>query len=98
VSGGLDLSACASENRKQLTLFAVNSKAEPVTLTIRLTDLSADMRPISGEVVCDTLDMRQIDVMNHWTAPERVKTVKLPVGNDVTLPAFSVAAIECAEE
>jgi hypothetical protein len=44
----------------------------------------------------DMQDMRQPDVMNHWTAPERVRTVGLTmVGeNKVVLPALSVTALE----
>jgi hypothetical protein len=46
--------------------------------------------------LCDTLDARQPDVMNHWNAPDRVKTVTLsPAENRIVLPALSAAAIEC---
>jgi hypothetical protein len=46
----------------------------------------------------DTEDARQIDIANHWTAPDRVKTVSVKVGgeNHVTLPALSITAFECA--
>ena len=51
-----------------------------------------------GETVCDTLDMRQPDVMNHWIAASRVRTVNLRTkGNRVTLPALSVSAVECGQ-
>jgi hypothetical protein len=34
--------------------------------------------------------------MNHWNAPDRVKTVPLSTaGSKIVLPAFSAAAIEC---
>jgi hypothetical protein len=35
-------------------------------------------------------------VMNHWNVPERVTTMTSAVtGNEITLPALSVCAIEC---
>ena len=43
-----------------------------------------------------TLDARQPDVMNHWNAPDRVRTIPLSLaGNRIVLPALSAAAIEC---
>ncbi len=89
---GVDMSACTSEDGKSLCIFAVNTKTEPVELAL---DLGA-FRPVGGEMLRDTLDERQPDVMNHWTAQDRVRTVKLPAsGNKVALPALSASAIEC---
>jgi hypothetical protein len=49
-----------------------------------------------AQTVCDTKDGREIDVMNHWTVPDRVKTVGLEVESDtLVLPALSVTAVEC---
>lgn len=90
---GVDISACTSEDGKSLCVFAVNTKTEPVELTLD----PGGFRPVSGEVVRDTLDERQADVMNHWTVSDRVKTTKLSAsGNKVVLPALSASAIECA--
>jgi hypothetical protein len=37
--------------------------------------------------------------MNHWDAPGRVKTTPLATSQDkLTLPAYSVTAIECQSE
>ena len=53
-------------------------------------------RLVSAEALCDTLDARQPDVMNHWNAPDRVEIIALPPAeNKVVLPALSAAAIEC---
>ncbi len=91
---GVDVSACTSENGKSLCIFAVNMKTEPVELPL---DLDASFRPTGGEVICDTQDARQPDIMNHWDSPDRVRAVKFPVsGSTVTLPALSASAIECA--
>jgi alpha-N-arabinofuranosidase len=91
----VDFSACRSDDGKRLTIFAVNSTDAPVEIQL---DLNAypGLTPTGGEVVCDTLDKRQPELMNHWTAPDRVKTVDFNVkGNTLVLPAMSVVAIEC---
>ena len=92
----VDVSACRSEDHKRLVLFFVNAAAEPVELIL---DLGAyeGFNPATAEVVCDTRDLRQPDLMNHWRAPERVRAIELKVQDGkFTLPALSVAAIECA--
>jgi len=96
---GVDLAACASEDRSSLCVFAVNMKGEPVQLSLELGAYGAACKLAAGEVVCDTADLRQNDVMNHWDAPDRVRTVKLSVsGSAITLPALSASAIECGIE
>ncbi|HET6485513.1 MAG TPA: alpha-L-arabinofuranosidase C-terminal domain-containing protein, partial [Spirochaetia bacterium] len=93
---GVDASACASEDGTRLTIFVVNMKADPVDMPLDLSDLGPGLAPDSAEVVCDTLDRRQPDLINHPSAPDRVRTVALTLhGNAVTLPAYSAAAIEC---
>jgi hypothetical protein len=93
---GLDVLACASADRQSVCLFAVNTRKEPFVLSLDLAELGKDFAPLGGETVCDTLDMRQPDVMNHGTAPGRVRAVPLrATGNQVGLPALSVSAIEC---
>ncbi len=90
---GIDVSACRTDNGRSLTIFAVNMKQEPVEITL---DLGGKFTPSSGEVVCDTQDMRQLELMNHWENPDRVRTVKLSVtGKTITLPALSASAIDC---
>jgi hypothetical protein len=95
----VDVLACASEGRERVSVFAVNSGREPVTLTLDLTELGADFALLRGETVRDTQDHRQPDVMNHWETPDRVSTVSLPVqGNKITLPAYSASAITCGRK
>ena len=94
---GVDFSACASEKKDTVCVFAVNTSSEPMRIRLNLGEYGADYRPIGGEVVCDTADRRQPDLMNHFNAPDRVRTVDMTVFEDgVMLPALSVAAIECA--
>jgi len=60
-------------------------------------DLSAypGLEFASGEVVRDTLDMRQPEVMNHWAKPDRIRAVGLTAASgSITLPALSASAIE----
>jgi alpha-L-arabinofuranosidase len=94
---GPDLFACAADDKRSVTVFAVNPGTEPLDLSLTGTGLA--LQAVSAEVVCDTLDERQPDVMNHWQAPDRVKTLVLtPSENKLVLRAFSVTAIECANQ
>jgi len=96
VPAGVDVVACAGEDRQGVCLFAVNSRNEPVVLALDLTELGEGFVPLGGETVADTLDLRQPDAMNHWNAAARIRAADLrPMGNRVTLPALSVSAIEC---
>jgi alpha-L-arabinofuranosidase len=93
--GRLDVFACASPEKTSITLFAVNtgSNPQPVQITARGFGKSLYLR--GAQTVCDTQDARQIEVMNHWTAPDRVKTVNLEADGDrLVLPAFSATAME----
>ena len=98
---GVDVSACASEDGQRVTVFLVNTKGEPVEMPLDLSDLGSGFTPARAEVVCDTLDRRQPDLVNHPTAPDRVRTVELPLpggarnGTTVRLPAYSATAIDC---
>ncbi len=91
---GVDFSACRTDSSKQVTLFAVNTTKEPVRIKL---DVSAykNLTTNGGEVVCDTLDRRQPDIMNHWTSPNRVQAVPVQFdGDTIVLPAYSVSALE----
>jgi alpha-N-arabinofuranosidase len=93
---GVDVSACASEDGTRLVVFAVNTRDEPVELSLNLSEYGTSFAPRSGEVVCDTRGLRQPDAMNHFEAPDRVSTRDLPLdGRGAKLPAYSAAAIEC---
>ncbi|MDR3404132.1 MAG: alpha-L-arabinofuranosidase C-terminal domain-containing protein [Chthoniobacter sp.] len=92
---GPDFFACASADKKNVTLFAVNSEAKPLPFRLAGTGFEKQLRIVSAEAVCDTQDARQIDVMNHWDTPDRVKIMRLSTSGDtVILPALSVTAIE----
>jgi len=92
---GPDVFACASVDKKSMTLFAVNSGTSPVSVRLASDGFAKAWRVFRAETVCDTRDARQLDVMNHWATPNRVKTVRLEANGDtVVLPALSVTAIE----
>jgi len=93
----LDISACMSDDGSELCLFVVNTHEEPIKLSLDLNEFGLGFKPVGGEVVKDTLDRRQLDLMNHWKTPDRISAVALTAdGNIVTIPGYSVAAIECA--
>jgi alpha-L-arabinofuranosidase len=95
--GGPDLFACGSENKRFVTIFAVNSKTRPVDLSFDLDGFNGAIRTITAETLCDTLNAHQSNAMNHWEAPDRIRIVSLAASpGTVTLPPLSVAAIECA--
>jgi alpha-L-arabinofuranosidase len=90
-----DLFACASADGRSLCLFAINSGTEPIEFSYRFDGFPGAVREVSGQTLCDTLDARQPDVMNHWEAPERVRTVsQTPRHNQMLVPALSATAIE----
>jgi alpha-N-arabinofuranosidase len=94
---GPDLFACASEDRKAVVIFAVNSKPEPCEYAFGFTGFNGPVYITKAESLCDTLNARQPDVMNHWETPNRIKIVELPLAEGkVTLPPLSITAIECA--
>jgi alpha-L-arabinofuranosidase len=96
---GLDVIACTDEPRQTVCVFAVNTRTEPVSLSFDLAELGSSLVPLSAATVRDTRDRRQPDVMNHWSAPDRVKTVDLKVsGTTITLPALSATAIDCGSK
>jgi len=96
--GGPDVFACRSEDGKSAVIFAVNSRSEPVEWSCRFDGFGAPIQAAKAEALCDNQDARQPDAMNHWSAPERIKTVGLrpiPGQNKVVLPALSVTAVDC---
>jgi alpha-L-arabinofuranosidase len=96
----VDVSACADESRSSLCLFVVNTRKEAVDLELDLTAFGAGFIIKGGEVIGDTQDRQQVDVINSFSSPDRVRPVKLEKreGNNVTIPALSVAAIDCGKE
>lgn len=96
----VDVSAYADESRSALCLFVVNTRKEAVDLEADLSAFGAGFTVKGGEVICDSKDRQQIDVINSFSSPDRVRPVKLEKreGNRVTIPAMSVAAIDCGKE
>ena len=91
---GLDIVATASEDGRSLCVFAVNQRTEPVELSVDLGGYPG-LKLAGGEAVCDTLDKRQPDAMNHSARPDRIRAVSLrSTPGGVMLPALSVSAIE----
>lgn len=92
---GPDLFACAAEDRKSIVIFAINDKLEPLPWSWKFDGFNGVVTPVQAATLCDTQDARQPDMENHWNAPDRIRTVALPLSPDkVTLPALSVTAIE----
>ena len=92
----LDLVACGSEDKKSLTLFAVNLQPKPAELSIALKEFPSGAQVVEAEALCDSLRAGQPDVINHWNSPDRVRMMKVPVsGQTVSLPELSATAIEC---
>lgn len=93
---GLDVFGCASERRTAVVVFVVNSKAEPVTCTLDFERFVRSMEAVSMTTLADEQAARQPDVMNHWTAPDRVSLrTRSIVGKQVALAPLSVTAISC---
>jgi alpha-N-arabinofuranosidase len=93
---GLDVFVGGSEDQQTAVVFAVNSRSEPVACSFGFDGWHGAARLVSAEALCDTLDAREPDVMNHWNAPDRVKVIPLsPAENKLVLPALSATAIEC---
>jgi alpha-N-arabinofuranosidase len=91
----LDLFACASADKKSITLFAINTQPKPVNCSLEFTDFNGTLLPVRAETVGDVLNAGQPDVMNHWGNPERVKAVAhRPSGNSLELPRLSATAVE----
>ena len=96
----LDATACASEDKTRVTIFAVNSRKDPVRLALDLADFGPGFGIRGGEVVKDAQDRRQADIINSFADPRRVVKGKLEYesGSVVTIPALSVAAIDCGKQ
>jgi alpha-L-arabinofuranosidase len=93
----LDLVACASEDQASLVIFGVNTRSEPVNASFQFDGFPKPVRIRVAEVVSDSQDDRQPDVMNHWNAPERISTRPTETSREgCVFPALSVVALECS--
>ena len=92
---GPDVTACSSEDKRFVTVFAVNSLMQPVDWTFDFAGFNGTARISAAETLRDTLNAHQLDAMNHWETPERIRIISLPAADhQVTLPPLSVTAIE----
>ncbi len=96
----VDATACGAEDRSGVTVFLVNPRGEPVRVGLDLSDLGPGFVVKGGEVVKDSQDRRQPDIINGFADPLRVVRVKIdvPDGNVVTIPALSIAALDCGRQ
>jgi alpha-N-arabinofuranosidase len=91
---GLDVVATASQDQKSLCMFAVNQRSEPIELSVDLGGY-VGLKLVAAEAVCDTLDKRQPDAMNHPARPDTIRAVALhSTPGGVILPALSASAVE----
>jgi alpha-L-arabinofuranosidase len=92
----LDTFACAAQRGGGLTVFVVNSKADPIKCNLNFERFSVPVQTVSIISLSDQQAARQPDAMNHWSAPDRIvpKTQSI-IGNELTLAPLSVNAIIC---
>jgi alpha-N-arabinofuranosidase len=97
VPATIDATACAAEDSSAVTVFLVNPRPDPVTVAIDLAELGPGFQVLGGEVVKDAQDRRQPDIVNGFADPKRVVRVRIESGpgGTVSLPALSIAALEC---
>ena len=89
---GVDTVACVSEDGKTVSLFLVNTNRHPVDIRVDFSDWTKEPRFQSGAMVIDTENRGQLEIMNHWTAPDRITTV--PLENiPTTLPRYSTMVV-----
>ncbi len=94
---GVDVSACAAEDRRSATVFIVNTRKEPVDLEIDASALAPGMDVVEARCLADAQDRRQPDVINFWDHPDRVRVGPAArVGRAVRAPALSVTVVDCA--
>ena len=95
-TNGPDVFACASEDAKSASIFAINPTRETIEWSYRVEGFEAPLHTREAEAMCDTLDRKQPDAMNHWESPTRIQIVPLKISEGaIHLPALSVTAIGC---
>ena len=99
VPAGVDVTACAAEDKAAVTVFVVNPGTEPVEISLDLSDFGPGFAVRGGEVIKDAQDRRQVDIINGFANPARVVRVNIekPSGNVLTIPALSISAIDCGK-
>ncbi|MCL2623665.1 MAG: carbohydrate binding domain-containing protein [Planctomycetaceae bacterium] len=89
---GVDTVACVSEDGKTVSLFFVNTNRHPVDIRFDFSDWTGEPRFQSGAMVIDAENRGQLDIVNHWAAPDRITTVPLE-SKPTTLPRYSTVVV-----
>jgi len=89
---GVDTMACVSEDGKALSVFLVNTNPHPVDVRFDFSDWDNIPRFRVGATIIDTKNMGQLDIVNHWTAPDRISTVPLET-MPTTLKRYSTTVV-----
>jgi len=89
---GVDTVACATEDGKMVSLFLVNTNRHPVEVRFDFSDWAKEPRFRSGAMVIDVENRGQLEISNHWTAPDRITTVPLE-NKPTTLPRYSTTVV-----
>ena len=71
----LDVSATVSEDRKTVSIFAINQMAEPQKRTLDLHALAPLAEEAKVWTLTDTAKIPERDAVNSWQEPARVRTV-----------------------
>ena len=92
---GVDVTACATEDRRAVTVFLVNTRKEPLDVEIDAAALGPGAAVREALCLGDVQDRRQPDVINFWDHPDRVRVGPASrTGNVVRLPALSLTVVD----
>ena len=89
---GVDTLACVSEDGKTVSLFLVNTNRHPVDIRFDFSDWDNAPSFQFGAAIIDTKNMGQLDIVNHWTAPDRITTVPME-SIPTTLSRYSTTVV-----
>jgi len=89
------VTACATEDRRAVTVFLVNTRKEPLDVEIDAAALGPGAAVREALCLGDVQDRRQPDVINFWDHPDRVRVGPASrTGNVVRLPALSLTVVD----
>ena len=88
---GVDTFACRSEDGKTIAVFLVNNNRHVVDVRFAFTEGQKELRFVKGGTVHDTRNMGQLEIINHFSAPDRISTTNL-TEIPKSLPRYSITA------
>jgi len=95
---GVDVSACAAEDRRSAAIFLVNTRREPIDLEIDASALAAGMEIVDALCLGDAQDRRQPDVIKFLgpsgSSPGDARRSHRERG--ATCPRWSLTVVDCA--